>query len=116
MTIRDDIVELITLDDKDVIFLEPRDYDDAIIGLYWDAQDEPHIAYDKDKIIDMHIKDGMSEEEAYEYFEYNTVRALPYMGMTAPIIIDVISYQQGKEKPAIDITEVPDEHREAQEN
>ena len=32
--------------------------------------------------------DGMSEEEAIEYIDYNCVRALPYYGAAAPRIVD----------------------------
>lgn len=31
--------------------------------------------------------DGMSEEEAIEFIEYNTIRAIPYMGEKSPIIL-----------------------------
>ena len=31
--------------------------------------------------------DGMSYEEASEFIDYNTVRACPYMGSQAPIIL-----------------------------
>ena len=31
--------------------------------------------------------DGMSYEEASEFIDYNTVRACPYMGDRAPIIL-----------------------------
>ena len=31
--------------------------------------------------------DGMSIEEATEFVEFNTIRALPYMGPMAPVIV-----------------------------
>lgn len=112
MSVRQTITDIVTEQDLDVVFLEPAEYDNAIIGLYWDDNGTPHIAYDKDKILDMHIKDGMSEDEAEEFFSYNTIRALPYMGASAPIIIEVM-----KEEKAIEVQEVfSDDHREAQEN
>ena len=35
------------------------------------------------------MKNGMSRDEAVEYFEYNTVRTIPYMGSAAPIIMEM---------------------------
>ena len=32
-------------------------------------------------------KDGISSEEAIEFIEYNTIRALPYAGEKCPIIM-----------------------------
>ena len=32
-------------------------------------------------------KESLSEEEAIEWINYNTIRALPYMGDKAPIIM-----------------------------
>lgn len=32
-------------------------------------------------------RDGMSETEAIEFIDYNTIRALPYAGEKAPIIM-----------------------------
>ena len=33
------------------------------------------------------IKDGMGDLEAIEFIEFNTIRALPYFGIQAPIIV-----------------------------
>ena len=32
-------------------------------------------------------KEGFTEEESIEWIDYNTIRALPYIGENAPIII-----------------------------
>ena len=32
-------------------------------------------------------EDGMTEEEAIEFIEYNTIRAIPYFGPNAPIVL-----------------------------
>ena len=43
--------------------------------------------YNYYKIVELLMeRDGMTEEEAIDYIDYNTLRALPYMGTGAPII------------------------------
>jgi len=64
-----------------------NDYGDALIG-YTVHADKTVAVYDYKKCIKSLMKDGMSEEEAVEYFEYNTVRTIPYMGSAAPIIME----------------------------
>lgn len=112
MNVRQEITDQVEAADTAVVFLDPEEYDAAIIGLQWDVSGQPHVAYDRDRIIDMHMKDGMSREEAEEYFEFNTIRALPYMGIEAPIFIEVM-----KKEDAMDIPgEFDEDHREAAEN
>ena len=66
----------------DVVVLDG--YDDALIGVSHDNQ----AIYSLRKMIRILIKrDGMTREEAYECIEYNTIRALPYFGDGAPIIM-----------------------------
>lgn len=53
-------------------------FDDAIIGV--DAYSEPmRLVYSINDIVDCLMKEGMSNEEAIDYYEYNTARAVPYM-------------------------------------
>ena len=68
----------------DFIVLSNPDYDDAIIGITTDNQ----VVYDYDKMIDYLVKiDNMEELEAADFIDYNTMRAIPYAGEGAPIII-----------------------------
>lgn len=54
--------------------------DDAVIGVNIVVEtDERHIVYDRDKCIECLKKQGMSAEEAEDFFSYNTLRAIPYM-------------------------------------
>ena len=82
MTHREILVE-IGLEDS-IVFENP-DYDSAIIGYDENSQ---RIIYDYEKMVE-HLmdKDGMTYEEAVEFIDYNTVRACPYMGSNAPIIL-----------------------------
>lgn len=70
------------------IVLEPRDeLDTAIIG-YTEASDGDGIVavYSVPKILD-YFEKSMTPDEAQEHFEYNTVRALPYMGPRRPVLV-----------------------------
>ena len=68
---------------EDIIIFE-NCYDDALIGV---SHDERAI-YDFDKMVEYLVeKEGFTDEEAIEWIEFNTLRALPYFGEKAPIIL-----------------------------
>tara|TARA_Y100001951_G_C11054443_1_gene137421 strand:+ start:121 stop:417 length:297 start_codon:yes stop_codon:yes gene_type:complete len=63
--------------------------DKALIGIYrprWNDSVMPVAVYSICKIIEELVKDGMDEEEAIEYFDFNVDGA--YMGEYTPIYID----------------------------
>lgn len=65
------------------LFDNPR-YPNSIIGL---TQDNRAI-YDMELMIaDLMAEDGIEYIDALEFIEYNTLRALPYAGSDAPIIL-----------------------------
>lgn len=69
---------------EDVIILENYSYDDALIGVTEDGR----AVYDFDKMVEWLVTtQDMTETDAIEWIEYNTIRALPYAGPNAPIII-----------------------------
>lgn len=81
MSKRDLIID--ELDDGAVI-LEGEEFDEGIIGVTIDGR----VVYDYDLLVEMLCsRDGMEPEEAAEFIDYNTIRALPYMGDMAPVII-----------------------------
>ena len=62
-------------------------YDEAIIGVARRCGQPDLVAYDLEKIIEILVKrDGMSYEEAVEYFELNIEGA--WMGDNTPCFID----------------------------
>ena len=66
------------------IILDNSAFDNSIIGVTLDGR----LIYDYDKMIEELIEDdGMSFDEAMEWIDYNIIRALPYAGSGAPIII-----------------------------
>ena len=68
----------------DVVILENYSYDDALIGVTEDHR----AVYDFDKMVEwLCEKEGFSMVSAIEWIEYNTIRALPYAGAGAPVIM-----------------------------
>lgn len=69
---------------EDSIVFENPDYDSAIIGV----TDDERVVYDYDKMIAfLEENDKMSEMDAADFISYSTMRALPYIGDGAPIIM-----------------------------
>lgn len=68
---------------EDAVIFDNPSYDDALVGVSEDGR----AIYDYDKMIICLYVDGfISIEEAIEFIEYNTIRALPYVE-NAPIIL-----------------------------
>ncbi|MBU9199962.1 hypothetical protein KTD31_00915 [Burkholderia multivorans] len=66
--------------------LEPASMDEAIVGLAERAGMPPLVCYDRQKVIDLLRKnDGMAEDEAEEFFEFNIGGA--YLGPESPMFI-----------------------------
>lgn len=57
-------------------------YDDAIIGYTEDGR----LVYDATLILAILAKD-MPYDDAVDFFDYNTLRTVPYMGAHAPVIM-----------------------------
>ena len=73
--------------EESIVFENP-DYQDAIVG--YDVVSN-RVVYSYDKMIECLMNnDNMSYDEATEFIEYNTIRALPYMGDKSPIILQNI--------------------------
>lgn len=69
--------------DESIVFDNPS-YVTAAIGL----TEGGRVVYDYDKMVDFLIEtDGMEYDEAMEFIDYNTIRAIPYFGEMAPIVI-----------------------------
>ena len=67
-----------------VKYLVDESYDDALIGVSEDGR----AIYDFGLMIEwLMTKYDWSEIESIEWIEYNTIRALPYFGDKAPIIM-----------------------------
>ena len=70
----------------DLLLLESREtYDSCIVGLVERAGSAPCVCYDVNKVIKCLTDGGMTEEEAYEFFDYNIIGA--YMGEKTPAFL-----------------------------
>lgn len=69
---------------EDVVILENYSYDDALIGVTEDNR----AVYDYELMVEWLVRtEHLSYEDAVEWINYNTIRALPYFGESAPIIL-----------------------------
>lgn len=86
----DDVRELIEdYEYENVIIFSNPDYASAFIGI----SEDNRAVYDYEKMIE-HLmeKENWSDNEAVEFIDYNTIRALPYIGQQAPIIVYPLAY------------------------
>lgn len=71
------------LPENSIIF-DNESYDNSIIGYSTNC----NIIYDYRKMIEEYmIQHNCSEEEAIEWIDYNTIRAIPYMPEPKPIVM-----------------------------
>ena len=69
---------------EDAIVFENPDYAAAYIGM----SNDDRVVYSYDRMIECLMEeDGMTYEEAIEFIDFNTIRALPYMGDRGPIVL-----------------------------
>ena len=61
-------------------------YDDCLVGVCLRFGQEPIAIYDRSKVIRRLMKDGMTEEEAVEFYEVNQIGA--WMGDQTPCFLD----------------------------
>ena len=81
-------LEILIEEYPDIDFLKADGLDDAIIGISCiKPSGEYVVVYSRSKCIDIFMqRDGMTDEEALEFFEYNVEGA--YVGEKTPIWVD----------------------------
>ena len=68
----------------DSILFDNVSYDNSIIGTTFDGK----AIYDYDlMIVELMQDDNISEADAIDWIEYNTLRSLPYAGDKAPLVM-----------------------------
>lgn len=75
---------------KTAIRLEPIEYDAAIVGIV-EFSGEAHLCYSKAKLLKIIEKiHGWKPDDCLEWYEYNTVRSLPYMARygAMPVVLE----------------------------
>jgi hypothetical protein len=69
--------------DIELIFFDPPEhFDHAIVGLIHGYGQEPAVLYDQEKVLAAMVADGMSQNDAEEWFDFNTIGA--YVGVATP--------------------------------
>lgn len=84
-SIRQNIAEI----DPELVLLDPAErYDKCIIGIASRIGMDDCVAYDRSKVIAELMNDGMTEEDAEDFFSFNIAGA--YVGARTPIFIEVL--------------------------
>ena len=84
MSLPEDVEE--ALQGSEAQRLEPRDlYDPCVIGVGARSHDGPWLVYSLPEVIALHRGAEMSDEEAEEYFNLNTLGA--WMGEGTPLFV-----------------------------
>jgi len=69
--------------DVELIFFDPPEvFDAAIVGVVEGFDQEPAVLYDQAQVLAGFVAQGMDEDEAVEWFEYNTRGA--FLGPATP--------------------------------
>ncbi len=78
---------LLAIGDTTLAFFD--DSDSAIVGVYVSAEHGPHLVYQYELLVQQFQveNDWHDAEVAEEFVDFNTVRAIYYMGKNHPIII-----------------------------
>ncbi len=70
--------------DQEIKILDNHAYDGSVVGISEDGR----LVYDYRQMVIEYMEDeGCTEEEAIEWLDYNTLRAIPYFGENHPIIV-----------------------------
>ncbi len=80
-----DLREAVAEQNEEALFADGLD--DALVGVCHRFGQPALAAYDRDKVIQIFIGQGMTEEEAEEFFEYNTVGS--WVGENTPVYLDL---------------------------
>lgn len=75
-------------DDEQVIFLEPPEFDVAILGLTQQFSAPRCVCYDRARVIDVLIEMGCDHDDAEDFFAFNIIGA--YVGDTTPVFLERI--------------------------
>ena len=80
---RKDIKDLYGDDEPEMLFADG--YDKAIAGVVWDGE-RTRVVYETEKILSILMEDGMTYDEASEYFDFNVAGA--HMGVYTPLYLE----------------------------
>lgn len=70
----------------EIALMDSPSFDSSIVGI----TDDGRLAYSySSMVLELQKDENLDPEAAIEFIDYNTIRALPYMGENAPIILDL---------------------------
>ena len=70
------------------VILDNQAYDASIIGVTLDGR----AIYEYGSMVQEHMTDNeCNEDEAVDWIDYNTLRALPYFGPRTPIVVQALT-------------------------
>lgn len=104
-TRRKELVEI--LDSMEAEALTADGFDAAIIGVH-DFGNGPVVIYDENAVLRVLEKQGMDEIGAREFYDFNVVRSLYYMGKQAPIFISLL--------PGLNVIEITKKVKKARDS
>ena len=80
---RKDIEDLYGGDEPEILFADG--YDSAIEGVVWDGK-RTRVVYRTESILSILMDQGMTYDEASEYFDFNVAGA--HMGVYTPLYLE----------------------------
>ena len=80
---RKDIIDLYADDEPEILFADG--YDKAIAGVVWDGE-STRVVYTTEKILKILMEDGMTYDEASEFFDFNVAGS--HMGVYTPFYLE----------------------------
>ena len=80
---RKDIEDLYFDDEPEILFADG--YDSAIEGVVWDGE-RTRVVYETEEILKILMEDGMTYDEASEYFDFNVTGS--HMGVYTPLYLE----------------------------
>ena len=80
---RRDIIDLYSDDEPDILFADG--YDGAIEGVVWDGE-RTRVVYRMESVLEILMDQGMTYDEASEYFDFNVARA--HVGVYTPLYLE----------------------------
>ena len=82
-------------------FMKMDGYEECIVGVVEQFGRPPILCYDKTKILAKLIDDGMTDDEAEEFFEYNQIGA--YVGDSTPCFVTLMTESDKHLFKALDV-------------
>ena len=84
---RDEVADFVSEFSENALLCDGLE--EAFVGVSVRFGQEPIACYDYNKVLKIFMKDGMTEEEAVEYFDYNVIGA--WVGEQTPCFINCYS-------------------------